>query len=287
MAMHAKRKLLPVIYERELLMFNQYNLIPIAGRRGVGLGAIALTLIAMFLSGCNDTEPRATTPNRNITAQEVAVQTKQLIGQKVTVRSEVIRQVSSSAFTISDENFFGSGEILVVNATGEPFTFPPQGIEIQTTGEVRQFDIDTVTKEFDLELQPEAYKDYENQPVIIAQSLAIAPKPGEITKNPHLFYYRTVAVEAEIAKVLDPMAFTLEEEQFIDGRNLLVFNPTPVKAIRPDQNIIVTGVIRPFVVSELDKDYKLTQNFNVQKRVETEYRNKPVLIAQDVFPLPQ
>lgn len=62
------------------------------------------------------------------------------------------------------------GEILVVNATGEPFTFPPQGIEIQTTGEVRQFDIGSVTQEFDLELQPEAYKDYENQPVIIAHN---------------------------------------------------------------------------------------------------------------------
>ncbi|GAB4192188.1 MAG: hypothetical protein Fur006_36290 [Coleofasciculaceae cyanobacterium] len=73
--------------------------------------------------------------------------------------------------------------------------------------------------------------------IIIAQSLAIAPKPGEITKNPHLFYYRTVAVEAEIEKVLDPMAFTLEEEQLIDGKNLLAFNPTPVQAIRPEQNL--------------------------------------------------
>lgn len=268
-------------------MFNHYNVIPVAGRRGVGLGAIAITLITMFFGGCNYREPGATAPNRNITAQEVAEQTKQLIGQKVTVRSEVIRQVSPSAFTISDEQFLGSGEILVVNATGEPFTFPPQGIEIQTTGEVRLLDISTITKEFDLELQPETYEDYENQPVIIAQSLAIAPKLSEITKNPHLFYYRTVAVEADIEKVLDSMAFTLEEEQLIDGRNLLVFNPTPVQALRPDQNVVVTGVIRPFVVSELDKDYKLTQNFNVQKTVEAEYKNKPVLIAQEVFPLPQ
>jgi hypothetical protein len=268
-------------------MFNPYNLISVASRRGVGLAVIALTLIGVFLSGCNYRGPRATAPNRNITAQEVAEQTKQLIGQKVTVRSEVVRQVSPSAFTISDEQFLGSGEILVVNATGEPFTFPPQGIEIQTTGEVRQFDIGSVTQEFDLELQPEAYEGYENQPVIIAQSLAVAPKPGEITKNPHLFYYRTVAVEAEIEKVLDPMAFTLKEEQVIGGRNLLVFNPTPVQAIRPEQNVVVTGVIRPFVVSELDRDYKLTRNFNIQKTVEAEYRNKPVLIAQEVFPLPR
>lgn len=268
-------------------MFNQYNIISFASRRGVDLGAIALTLVAVFLSGCNYRSPRATTPDHNITAQEVADKTQQLIGQKATVRSEVIRQVSPNAFTISDEQFLGSGEILVVNATGESFTFPPQGIEIQITGEVRQFDINTITQEFDLELQPEAYEDYANQPVIIAQSLAIAPKPGEITKNPHLFYYRTVAVEAEIQKVLDPMAFTLEEEQLIGGRNLLVFNPTPVQAIRPEQKVVVTGVIRPFVVSELDRDYKLTQNFNLQRTVETEYRNKPVLIAQEVFQLPQ
>ena len=83
------------------------------------------------------------------------------------------------------------------------------------------------------------------------------------------------------------MAFTLEEEQPIDGRNLLVFNPTPIQAIRPDQNVVVTVVIRPFVVYTLEKDYKLTQNFNIQKTVEVEYKNKPVMIAQELLPLPQ
>jgi uncharacterized iron-regulated protein len=44
-------------------------------------------------------------------------------------------------------------------------------------------------------------------------------------------------------------------------------------------------MVRQFVVSDIDEDYKLTQGLNWQKTMETEYRNKPVIMANRIFPV--
>ena len=266
-------------------MLNQYLPIHVLNRKGLRLGAITLALLSTTLLGCEYRGPRADAPDRNITAQEVANKTNQLIGRRVTVRNEVIRQIGPSAFTISDDQLFRGDNILVINASGTPFVLPPEDIDIQVTGEVRQFNIATVTREFDLNLSPDTYSEYENQPVIIAQSLALAPEPDEITSNPGLFYNQPVAVEAEVEEVFDPVAFTLDDEQFFGGKNLLVLNPRATESISPGTKVVITGMVRQFVVSDIDEDYKLTQGLNWQKTMETEYRNKPVIMANRIFPV--
>lgn len=268
-------------------MFNNYHFIRLTGRIRVGTSLIALTLMAMLLPACAYKGPRATAPDRNITAQEVVNRTDDLIGQKVTIRSDVENLFSENAFTISNQKLFDGEDILVINASGAPFNLPPNNIDIQVTGEVRRFNIADVVREFNLNLQPDTYLEYEDKPVIIAQSLALAPKPGQITSNPGLFYNQPVAVEAEIKEVLDPVAFTLDEDQWFGGRDLLVVNRSPEVPIRPESKVVVTGIVRPFAVSDITRDYQLTWNLNLQRTVEAEYRNKPVLIAQQVFPLPQ
>lgn len=267
-------------------MFNKYHFIPLATRRHVGTSLISLILMTMLLPACAYKGTRATAPDRNITAQEVVNRTDNLIGQKVTIRSDIENLFSENAFTISNEKFFEGEDILVINASGAPFTIPPKNIDIQVTGEVRRFNIAEVVREFDLNLQPDAYLEYEDKPVIIAQSLALAPKAGQITRNPGLFYNQPVAVEAEIKEVLDPVAFTLEEDQWFGGRDLLVVNQSPELPIRPETKVVVTGIVRPFAVSDITRDYQLTWNLNIQRTVEAEYRNKPVLVAQQVFPVP-
>jgi hypothetical protein len=265
-------------------MLNQYFSIHFINRQGIRFGAIALALLATTLVGCEYRGPRADAPERNVTAQEVANKTNQLIGRRVTVRNEVIRQIGPSAFTISDDQIFRGENILVINASGTPFVLPPRNIDIQVTGEVRQFDIASVAREFDLNLSPDTYSEYENQPVIIAQSLALAPEPDEITRNPGLFYNQPVAVEAEIEEVFDPVAFTLDDEQLIGGKDLLVLNPVANQSISPGTEVVVTGIVRQFVVSDLEREYELTQDLNLQRTMETKYRNKPVIIANNMFP---
>lgn len=252
-------------------------------------GAVAVALMTALLAGCETPEPQAAAPGQtNVTTEEVANNPNRYIGQTVTVRSEPIAKLGPSTFTISDEQFFGSEPVLVVNATGEVFTFPEAGVDIQVTGEVRNFVFVDIEREYNLGLDANAYADYENQPALIAQSLAVAPEPGELTSDPQQYYGRPLAVTGEIEAIQGTNAFTLDEDQLIGGQELLVLrtpqSTTTQAAIQNGETVAVTGVLRPFVVAELEREYEFNWDTGIQQQLEAEYRDRPVLVADNVYP---
>jgi hypothetical protein len=252
-------------------------------------GTMAVALATALLAGCQAPEQQASTPDQtNVSTEEVAENTNEYIGQIVTVRSEPIEKISPNTFTIEDEQFFGSEPILVVNATGEPFVFPEEGTEIQVTGEVRNFVIADVEREYNLGLEESAYVDYENQPALIARSIAIAPEPGQLTSNPEQYYGKPLAVTGEVEEIQGANAFTLDEDQLFGGQELLVLRATPTAsnqaAIQDGEKVAVTGVLRPFVVAELERDYDFNWDTGIQQQLEAEYRDRPVLVAEEVYP---
>jgi hypothetical protein len=252
-------------------------------------GTMAVALATALLAGCQAPEQQASTPDQtNVSTEEVAENTNEYIGQIVTVRSEPIEKISPNTFTIEDEQFFGSEPILVVNATGEPFVFPEEDTEIQVTGEVRNFVIADVEREYNLGLEENAYVDYENQPALIARSIAVAPEPGQLTSNPEQYYGKPLAVTGEVEEIQGANAFTLDEDQLFGGQELLVLRATPTAsnqaAIQDGEKVAVTGVLRPFVVAELERDYDFNWDTGIQQQLEAEYRDKPVLIAEEVYP---
>lgn len=250
-------------------------------------GAIALALFAALLGACtNNLEPEATVPETNVTTEEVTDNTNQLIGKTVTVRSTPIRKLGPSTFTISDKQFFGAEPILVVNASGKTFTLPTDpNVPIQATGQVRNFVIADINRDYNLGLDPNLYKEYESQAAIIAQSIALAPKPGEITTNPNLYYGKTLAVTGEVEDIRNANSFTLDEDRLLGGQDLLVIRAgTPKGTVNEGEKVAVTGVLRPFVVAELERDYDLNWDLTLQKKLEAEYSNKPVLVANEVYP---
>jgi hypothetical protein len=86
-------------------------------------GAIAtIAIIATILPACtNQLEAnRPASEPGNVTAEEVTDNTNELIGKTVTIRSEPVEKIGTNTFTISDEQFFGSEPIVVVNASGQP-----------------------------------------------------------------------------------------------------------------------------------------------------------------------
>lgn len=149
-------------------------------------GALVLGLMAALVGACGEAPQRETSDgSTNVQTEEVADNTEGYIGQVVTIRSEPVDTVGDSSFTVSDKRFLASEPILVINASGAPTTLPEEdGVEVQVTGEVRNFVISEINQEFDLNLDPTTYQDYEDQPVIMAQSITLAPKPGEISANP-------------------------------------------------------------------------------------------------------
>lgn len=277
----------------------------IVGRLWQKKDLIAITLVAVLVPACATNQPEATTPEQsnveqnNVSTSEVVNNPEQLIGKTVTIRSEPVRTLGPNSFTLRDEQFFGSEPILVVNATGSTVTLPTEAdTEVQVTGEVRQFVLADLERDYRLGLQPEQYREYENKPVIIAQSIAAAPKPGEITQNPQQYYGQTLAVTGEVEDLQNANVFTLDEDQLLGATDLLVIQATPKagsqqagnqqagnqQPIREGEKVAVSGVLRPFVRAEFERDYDLTLDQGIVQKLEAEYSNKPVLIAQEVYP---
>ena len=210
--------------------------------------------------------------------------TEDLIGQTVTIRSDALEVIDPVSFTVGDDDFFGGEEILVINASGEVFELPEDDTKVQITGEVVQFVLADVESEYDLGLDPELYVDYENQPALIAESLAPAPEPGEIAEDPEQFYGQILAVTGEVETIYGENIFTLDEEELFGGEDLLVVVTEPMEAAIADgETVAVTGELRSFIMSEFETDYDLTWDLDVQEQVEAEYTERPVLVVDRVY----
>jgi hypothetical protein len=170
-----------------------------------------------------------------------------------------------------------------VNASGTPLVLP-EDAEVQVTGTVANLVVADIEREYDLDLEPDLYVEYEGKPAIVAQAVALAPEPGEITKNPSQYYNKVIAVPAEVENIVGPNAFTLDEDQLIGASDLLVLVVNPKRPIKEGEKVVATGVLRPLVVADIERDYDLTWDLELQKKLEAEYSTKPVLIADDVYP---
>ncbi|MGG6295647.1 hypothetical protein ACQ4M4_14755 [Leptolyngbya sp. AN02str] len=246
-------------------------------------------LTTVLLAGCQTPEQQTTVPeDQNVTTEELVDNPNKYIGQVVTVRSEPVAEIGPSTFTMEDEEFFGSEPILVVNATGELFVFPEAGTDVQVTGEVRNFVALDIEREYNLGLEADDYATYENQPALIAQSIAIAPEPGELASNPEQYYGEQLAVTGEIEEFQSANVFTLDEDQLFGGQDLLVLRANPTTAAEPaiedGETVAVTGELRPFIVAELERDYEFNWEAGIQEQLEAEYRDRPVLVADNVYP---
>lgn len=247
-------------------------------------GAITLSLMVMLLPACTTRQEAATPEAGNVTTEEVAENTNQLLGQVVTIRSEPIRKVGPNAFTVEDNEFFNNENILVVNASGQPLVLPKDDVEVQVTGKVAKLVVAEFEREYGLDLEPQLEAEFKDKPAIIAQSIALAPEPGEITQEPAQYYGKTLAVTGEIEDIVGPNAFTLDEDKLLGAQDLLVLGAKPAQALKDGETVAVTGELRPFVVADIERDYDLTWDLDLQRKLEVEYKNKPVLVATGVYP---
>jgi hypothetical protein len=229
-------------------------------------------------------EPAATPGMMSIS--QVAKEKDDLIGKFVTIRSKYIEQLGPTSFAVRKRNFFiKSKPVIIINASGKIFDLPTnKDTEVQVTGTVRQLDIAKLEKEFNLRLQDEVYQDYKNTTTIVAQHIALAPEVEDIAENPSKYYNRRLALTGEIENIKNSKMFSLDEDDLLGEEDLLVFNPTPAIAVNNDQTVAVTGVLRPFRVAEMEKEYKFTWDEGLKKEMELKYNEKPVLIADTVYP---
>ena len=91
----------------------------------------------------------------------------------------------------------------------------------------------------------------------------------------------TVTLNGEVEEILSPTTFVLEEDGqvFNDDRVLVVLDTVPAQPILEEQNIQVVGTVRQLVVGEFERDYDLTWDLEVKRKLEAEYSNVPTVVA--------
>lgn len=227
----------------------------------------------------------AATPGM-MSVSEVASETDDLIGKFVTIKSRDFEEFGPTSFAIRKRRFFIQSEpVIVINASGRVFNLPTEeDIAVQVTGMVRQLNIPKLEQEFNLRLQDEVYQDYQNVTTIVAQHIALAPEVEDIMANPTKYYDRRLALTGQIREMKNSKMFALDTDNLLGEQDLLVFNPIPAMAVNNGQTIAVTGVLRPFTVAELEENYKLTWDAGLKKELESKYKERPVLIADTVYP---
>lgn len=273
-------------------------------------GAIGLVSATLFLTACGTPETTVQDPTAtedttiaetqveepieqqeqlNVQAGEITGNVEDYIGQTVSIRGEAEEAIGESALLLQDDQLFGGDEIVVINSTGVPFVIPDDEPteQIQVTGEVRQLVVADLEREYGLDLDPTIYAEYENRPAIVAQSIVLAPDPEELSEEPEQYYGQTVAVSGEVAEQFTTNAFSIEEEGLFGGDSVLVVNVNPSAAIEDGEEVVVTGVLRPYVSAEFEREYDLEWDLDVQQQIEAEYTEKPVLVAEEVYPSAQ
>lgn len=141
-----------------------------------------LSLLLLVLFGACESEP----PNLGVTLDDVAEDAQLYYGQVVTVSGEVDAIWTPQIFTIGGGGF--GSELLVISAdTLTPVanrTLAEPVVEndiVQVTGSVRPFIRTELEEEYGLALDAAAFTDYENEPVLVAQSTAAVANPILVT----------------------------------------------------------------------------------------------------------
>lgn len=249
---------------------------------------VLLAASMSVIAACSETPVETTTQQEaveNTTTEELADGAEGAIGETVSIRAEVEETVGESAFLLEDDMLFGGEDILVINASSEPFVLlDGDDTEVQVTGEVQQLILAEFETEYGLTLEPELYADYEDRPVIVAQSIALSPDPGDVTANPEKYYNKRIAIQGEVEDKLSPTTFTLDEERLFGGEDLLVISDMMTPETQDGEEVTATGVLRPYIAAEFETDYDLEWDLDVQEQVEAEYTEKPVFVADEVYP---
>ncbi|MEO0457356.1 MAG: hypothetical protein AAF152_12365 [Cyanobacteria bacterium P01_A01_bin.114] len=243
------------------------------------IAAVSLT----GLAACSPEQPDVA-GEADVEVEDVAEETDALLGERVTLQGNFVDQLSSATFSLQEDTLFPDDNVLVINATGTDYSVPEdEETGLWVIGTVETFEYEIIADRYELDLDLELYADYEGKPAVIADYIALAPSPETISENPEAFYGQRVVVNGEIDTVFAPDAFSLENEQLFNDQGLLVVGAVP-KLAKEDGPVAVSGVLLPFSTENLNNEYDLLWEPDVQKALESEHTGQPAIIVDDIYP---
>ncbi|AFZ35424.1 hypothetical protein Sta7437_1868 [Stanieria cyanosphaera PCC 7437] len=270
-------------------MFKQHRITKIIGG---SLVAISLGLSPTFLfpskSIAQEMEQNQNQNQENVTIEDMTGNAEEYVGQQVTVRSTIQEELGDTGFILQNNQLFGGSPVLVFNPLNRSLNRPSEDVPIQVTGTVQQFVIDDLEREYGLTIDRELYTDYENQPAIIADNLALAPTIEQLAENPADYYDQAIAVEGEIGEYLSSNMFALYQDGWLDNLGLLITDVNQDlskdnNAFEQGKSVVVTGVVRPFDADILRQDSDLGWSAEQIEEFESRYTQRPVIAAEQVY----
>ncbi|WP_072013845.1 hypothetical protein [Myxosarcina sp. GI1] len=243
----------------------------------------AISIIAITISACANHSPSAIDTSGLVEVADITQNIESYIGRSVLVRNDIIETIGERGFILDKDRAFAGDNILVISISNLPFELTEENTpEVLVGGKVERFTLSDLQQRYNLNLDSNLYTPYENEPVIIAESLILSPDPEDLTKNPEAYYNKPLAVEGELEDLKSYGVFELDEEQAFGGEDLIVVQPKPRIKLKQEQMAIVYGKLRPFIVVELERDYDLGWDLSVRQEIEAEYSQKPVLVADKI-----
>jgi len=222
----------------------------------------------------------------NVTIEELSGNLANYLGQTLSVRGQVQRIAGNHAFLLGKDQLFGGKEVLVINASGQPIDLiEGEGTDVQVTGEVREFVLADIESEYGFDLDNTLFVDYENQPVIVAQSMALSPDPSDITNNPQTYYSQRLAVQGNVETILNANAMAINDGGLFGGDGLLAISPSEAITLQKGKEVVITGVLRPYVFADIEREYNLAWDSDSKEQITAKYQNKPVFIIDSIYPL--
>ncbi|PSR15936.1 hypothetical protein C8255_20460 [filamentous cyanobacterium CCP3] len=255
------------------------------GRRG-WIGAIALGLTLSLVSACNTATPDSQAEQENVTSDEVAEMESgdAAVGELVTIRSGIAETIDDNSFVMESNN---GDPILIINSAGAAFTPPEEDIPIQVTGQLEIFDVASIDQYGVDGLDSALYEEYDQQPVIVAQSIALAPRPQDLREAPDNYFDETIAVEGDLRPLEGAdNGFALFEEGWNDDIGVLVVgvsDAVDTASLEEGENVVVTGQARPADAAALQEAGFGWSDDQIQEFL-SRYEDRPVIIVEEAYP---
>ena len=250
--------------------------------------AIVIICFALTqLSACLSTLETKKGSSYLVATGEITENVDRFIDKSILVRNDMTQRVGTRGLILDNDRLFDGEAILVIDISKTTWEIiGDKTPEILVDGKVERLNMERVKQKYKIELEPDAYARYEGKPVIIANSIIPSPDPEDLTANPEIYYGKSLAIKGEVDDVKDYGIFEIDEEKVFGGEDLLVLQPESEIQLIEEQTAIVYGVLRQFIIEDLERDYNLGWNSLTKAQIEAKYANKPVLVTNKIQLLP-
>ena len=107
----------------------------------------------------------------------------------------------------------------------------------------------------------------------------------EVSENTEKLVGQTVTIRSDALEVIEPASFTVGDESFFGGEDILIINASGEIFELPadDTEVQATGEVVNFVLADVESEY----NLGLDPELYLDYEDKPAIIAQSLAAAPE